>query len=182
MRFTRQPRYEAYQWTDRKKAAHLKRDARAQARVERDYPLFVEEFKPAPSLSVEDEGARREHLAKQSEQSMRDLSAKHWRAARRAYFACSKEVRAAIRAAWSSWTGPLNAGNFSYVVRKHNGELEQLALQMRQRDAAMRERIYAQFSAQADLLNPVELVTDSAPCAGYTKPLAAHTTISGDSK
>lgn len=181
MRFTRQPRYQAYLWTKRKKAAHLKRDARAQARVERDYPLFAEEFKPAPSLSVEDEGVRRENLAKQSEQTMRDLDAKHWRAARRAYFACSEEVRAAIRLAWSAWTGPLNAGNLSYVVRKHNGELEQLALQMRQRDAAALERIYAQFSAQADLLEPVELVTDSALCAGYTRPIDANN-FTGDSK
>lgn len=181
MRFTRHPRYEAFQWTDRKKAAHLKRDARAQARIERDYPLFVGEFKPAPSLSVEDEGVYRENRAKQSDQSMRDLDAKHWRAARRAYFACSEEVRAAIRAAWSAWTGPLNAGNFSYVVRKHNGELEQLARQMRQRDAALLERIYAQFSAQADLLQPVELIADSPKCAGVTRPLPAQN-ISGESK
>lgn len=154
MRFQRKPRYEGFTWTDRKKKAHSRRPDREQQRIERDYPLFAggDGFQPLPALSFEEEGAQRAARGQALEQTLRDLDAKTWRECRRAYFACPADVRAAIRAQWLAWTGPLNPGNFSYVLRKNNGELAALDARWKAERAALRASITAQVTAQADLI------------------------------
>lgn len=154
MRFKRFIRFEGFTWTERKKAAHLRRESREWKRIERDYPLFAgeEEFQPSRVLSFEEEGAQREARGRALECTLRDLDARTWRSARRSYFACSPEIRAVIRAEWQAWTGPLTSGNFSYVVRKNNGELAALDERWKAERRVLRARIAEQVTAQAELI------------------------------
>jgi len=154
MRFDRQPQIEGYNWTARKEAMYLKRHEREAKRIERDIPLFADQFAPAPSLDVEDEKARRDRMARRSEQTMRNLDAKHWRKGRAAYFACAPEVRALIAEEWRNWRGPAKPGYFIYVVEKHNGEGAERSRRIAEREAQIRERINAQLTAQGRLPLP----------------------------
>ncbi|MGU7775666.1 hypothetical protein ACV229_36625 [Burkholderia sp. MR1-5-21] len=154
MRFDRQPRDEGYQWTRRKESAYLNRHKRIAQRIERDYPLFADEFAPAPETNVDAEKARRIRMARESEQRMRDLDARQWRRARAAYFACDPATRGRIMAEWQSWSGPAKVLYFTYVVEKHNGVGEARSRVMRERDAAREARITAILAAQGNLLGP----------------------------
>ncbi|WP_049097663.1 hypothetical protein [Burkholderia cepacia] len=124
MRFDRRRRLTGSTWSKRKETAFLQRHKRVAKRIERDVPLFADQFAPQPETDVEAEKARRNRCAIEGEQSMRDLDAKHWRKGRSAYFACVPELRARIIEEWNNWRGPLRATYFIYIVEKHNGEAE----------------------------------------------------------
>jgi hypothetical protein len=81
MRFDREPRPQGYCWTQRKEAMYLRREARDAEKIARDYPLFVGQFEPRPTLPVEEERARRERQLSASDQRWRDLKASQWRGA-----------------------------------------------------------------------------------------------------
>lgn len=153
MRFDRQPRPEGYQWTARKEALHLRREAREVEKIARDYPLFVGEFQPRPTVPVEEERKRREQQLMESEQRWRDLMAEQWRVSRREYFACPPAMRAAIMGEWNRWRGPLRPVYFTYLVEKHNGVGERKSQAHREHEAAMMARIRERETAQASLLS-----------------------------
>ncbi|MFM0386902.1 hypothetical protein [Paraburkholderia dipogonis] len=117
MRFDRRLRFEPLTWTARKEVAYLGRHKRAQAKIDREYPLFAHQFVPEPLNDVEVEKERRERMALAGEQRMRDLEAKHWREGRAAYFACEPAVRQQIIAEWTGWRGPARAGS-SFISSK----------------------------------------------------------------
>ncbi|MEM5314164.1 hypothetical protein [Paraburkholderia sp. JHI869] len=151
MRFDREPRAEGYNWTARKEALFLRREAREVEKIARDYPLFVGQFQPRPTLPVDDERRRRERMLLESDQRWRDLQARFWRQARSAYFACSPEMRAAILVEWNEWRGAARPLYFTYVVEKHNGVGEARSRRLREEDAAMLARIRARETLQARL-------------------------------
>ncbi|CAM2198428.1 conserved protein of unknown function (plasmid) [Paraburkholderia kururiensis] len=151
MRFQRTPRFGDYVWSRRKEAAYLRRHERIAKRIERDIPLFAGQYVPEPETDVEAEKARRQRMAAASEQSIRDLEAKHWRKGRAAYFACAPEIRAQITAEWNAWTGPLKAGYFIYVVEKHSGEAERRRQFYEAERRTQVERIFRSLGAQGDL-------------------------------
>lgn len=151
MRFERRPRMTGYTWTRRKEAAYLQRHVRVARRIERDVPLFAEQFAPQPETDVDAERARRERRAIDGEQTMRNLDARHWRKGRAAYFACPPELRLQIAEEWNRWRGPLHATYFIYVVEKHNGEAERRRLYYEERRRALVERICCDLNAQAEL-------------------------------
>jgi hypothetical protein len=152
MRFDREPRPQGYCWTPRKEAMYLRREARDAEKIARDYPLFVGQFEPRPTLPVAEERARRERQLYESEQRWRDLKASQWRRARREYFACPPAMREAIAEAWRRWPGPARPVYFTYVIEKHNGVIEEKSRQHREREAAMLARIRARETAQSSLL------------------------------
>ncbi|CAG9255019.1 conserved hypothetical protein [Paraburkholderia unamae] len=152
MRFDREPRPEGYCWTARKEALYLRRGTREVEKIARDYPLFVDQFRPRPTLPVGEERKRRERMLLKSDQQWRDLQARFWRQARSAYFACAPEMRAAIVAEWNQWRGPAKPLYFTYVVEKHNGVGEERSRRMRAQDAAMLARIRERETSQAALL------------------------------
>jgi hypothetical protein len=145
-------RYEDYIWTRRKELAFLNRHKRIAKKLERDCPLFADQLAPAPETDVEAEKARRVERARRSEQVMRDLDARQWRAARASYFACEPEIRARIMAEWGAWRGPAKPLYFIYVVEKHNGVGEERTRRMRERDAEIREAVLPMVNVQGDLL------------------------------
>jgi hypothetical protein len=153
MRFDRRPRSESYNWTARKESAYLQRHKREAKRIERDIPLFADQYAPQPVNDVAEEKARRERMAAEGDQSMRDLQALQWRRARVQYFACSVEVRAIVTDAWRRWRGPAQPGYFVYVLEQHNGVAEQKARQRDAERAALHARIERDLSAQAALLS-----------------------------
>ncbi|MFM0608809.1 hypothetical protein PQR05_30190 [Paraburkholderia sediminicola] len=151
MRFDRRVRFEPLTWTARKEAAYLGRHKRAQAKIDREYPLFAHQFVPEPLNDVEVEKERRERMALAGEQRMRDLEAKHWREARAAYFACEQTVRQEIIAEWTGWRGPARAGYFIYIVEKHNGAADERARQYRTRVLELRTQIEKRLDAECSL-------------------------------
>lgn len=151
MRFQRSPRMTGYTWTRRKEAAYLQRHKRVAQRIERDVPLFADQFAPQPETDVEAEKGRRERRAVESERTMRELDAKHWRKGRAAYFACTPEIRAQIAEEWNRWRGPLRATYFIYVVEKHSGEAESRRLHYEQRRRELIKRIWNDLNAQTEL-------------------------------
>jgi hypothetical protein len=116
------------------------------------YPLFADQIEAPRALSVNEEKERRERMYDRSEQRMRDLFSRQWRAARREYFACSVEVRELIMGEWKAWRGPANPVCFSYVMEKHNGVGAEKSRVFREREAAMIARIDGARLAQASLL------------------------------
>jgi hypothetical protein len=152
MRFDREPRPDGYCWTARKEALYLRRGVREAEKIARDYPLFVDQFEPRPTLPVDEERKRRERMLQESDQRWRDLQARVWRQARSAYFACSPEMRAAIVAEWNQWRGPVKPLYFTYVVEKHNGVGEERSRRIREQDRAMLARIRARETSQVTLL------------------------------
>ncbi|WP_434667789.1 hypothetical protein P5W99_36140 [Paraburkholderia sp. A3BS-1L] len=151
MRFEREPRPEGYCWTARKEALYLRRGAREAEKIARDYPLFIDEFQPCPTLPVDEERKRRERMLAESDQRWRDLQARFWRQSRHEYFACEPVMRAAIIAEWNQWRGPLRPLYFTYIVEKHNGVGEERSRRLRASDAAMLARIRARETAQSPL-------------------------------
>lgn len=151
MRFQRIPRIEGYQWTSRKETAYLQRHKRIAKRIERDIPLFAEQYAPQPETDVQAEKARRERMAIAGEQRMRDLEAKHWRQGRASYFACTAAIRAQIRDEWDRWRGPLKAGYFIYIVEKHSGEAERRRIYYENERRKLLERVFRDLNAQGDL-------------------------------
>ncbi|HDR9879750.1 TPA: hypothetical protein ACXJGC_001607 [Burkholderia cenocepacia] len=152
MRFDRTVRYGDYVWTRRKEQAFLNRHIRVARKLERDCPLFADQLAPAPETDVDAEKALRIDRARQSEQLMRDLDARQWRAGRASYFACEPEIRARIMAEWTAWRGPATPLYFIYVVEKHNGVGEERTRRMRERDAEIREAVLPMVNVQGDLL------------------------------
>ncbi|KVK87671.1 hypothetical protein WJ47_12655 [Burkholderia ubonensis] len=152
MRFDRKVRYEGYVWTCRKELAFLNRHKRVAQELERDYPLFADQIAPAPETDVDSEKARRMKQAREDEQVMRDLDARHWRAGRASYFACDPETCARIMAEWRGWCGPAKPTYFIYVVEKHNGVGEERRRRIREEDAALRARLATVLHSQGDLL------------------------------
>ncbi|WP_175657508.1 hypothetical protein [Burkholderia ambifaria] len=152
MRFDRTVRYGDYVWTRRKEQAFLNRHKRVAQKLERECPLFADQLAPAPETDVDAEKALRIDTARQSEQLMRDLDARQWRAGRASYFACEPEIRAQIMAEWRAWRGPATPLYFIYVVEKHNGVGEERTRRMRERDAEIREEVLPMVNVQGDLL------------------------------
>ncbi|THJ46736.1 hypothetical protein E9536_39520 [Burkholderia sp. LS-044] len=152
MRFDRKVRYEDYVWTRRKELAFLNRHKRVAKKLERDCPLFADQLAPAPETDVDAEKARRVKQAREDEQVMRDLDARHWRAGRASYFACDPETRARIMAEWRGWRGPAKPTYFIYVVEKHNGMGEERRRRNREENAALRARLAPLLNSQGDLL------------------------------
>jgi hypothetical protein len=151
MRFERRPRAEGYTWTSRKEAAYLQRHKRVAKRIERDIPLFADQYAPEPETDIDAEKARREKMAINGDQSMRDLEARHWRKGRAAYFACSPEIRARISAEWNRWTGPLRGSYFIYVLEKHTGEAERRRLYFENERRVLVDRLHQELNAQTAL-------------------------------
>lgn len=151
MRFARRPKVEGYTWTARKEAAYLQRHKRVAKRIERDIPLFADQYAPEPETDIDVEKARRERMAIDGDQAMRDLEAKHWRKGRAAYFSCPPEMRARIAEEWNRWTGPANSGNFIYVLEKHSGEAERRRQHYAEQNRALVARIWQQVNAQTGL-------------------------------
>jgi hypothetical protein len=152
MRFDRYPKLEGHCWTRRMEVLHLRRQERAIEKVAQAYPLFSDQIEVPQVRSVEEEKAHRDRLLLLSEQRTRDLFARHWRGARREYFACAPHVRARIRDEWNRWTGPAKPVYLSYVIEKHNGVREEKSRQHREREVAMLVRIDAARAAQTTLL------------------------------
>jgi hypothetical protein len=151
MRFDREPRAEGYNWTARKEALFLRREAREAEKIARDYPLFVGEFRPRPLPPVDEERKRRERMLAESDQRWRDLQARFWRQSRLAYFACKPDVRVAIMAEWNQWRGPARPLYFTYFVEKHNDVGEERTRRLREEEAAMLVRIRQRETSQARL-------------------------------
>lgn len=138
MRFHPLPRYEALNWTPRKQALAASRPARELAKARAALPLLADQLpEPAP-VDLDALAARRQALLAASEARMRAMTARHWRAARRDYFAATEVQRAAIRAAWAAWRGPLTALYFRYVVDVHTGVVEARSQAFRRREAERR--------------------------------------------
>lgn len=151
MRFQRSPRLTGYTWTKRKEAAYLQRHKRVAQKIERDVPLFADQYAPQPETDVDAERAWRERRAFESEQTMRNLDAKHWRAGRAAYFACPPQIRAQIAEEWNRWRGPLRATYFIYVLEKHSGEAERRRLHYEEQHRALVARILKDMHSQIEL-------------------------------
>lgn len=150
MRFNRRRRPDDFTWTDRKLANYMRSRERAKARHASRYPLLPFDGSPG-ELNPPAELERRRHLQHVSDSRMRSHASDVWRKARRAYFACSREVREAIQAAWRAWGGPADATYFLYVVECHNGVRDQRDRQYREEQQTLRNQARAELDAQGGL-------------------------------
>jgi hypothetical protein len=151
MRFSRTERYEPLSWTDRKKKLAASRPARDLAKARAALPLLADQLEAALPVDLDAEAQRRQALLDAAERRMREMTARHWRCARRQYFAASPAQQEAIRAAWAAWQGPSTAGNFQYLVDVATGVMEQRSARMRARDAELRRSIAEQEARQGVL-------------------------------
>lgn len=134
--------------TAAKVAAMKRRQEREQSR----YPLFSEQIaaQQAP-IDVSAEESIRQAMFEKSQQSMRDLHAGFWRSTRRRYFAATQEQRAAIRAEWNRWVGPVEPMYFAYVVDKHTGESDRRLAEMKARDLVIARKVFEDLQRQDPL-------------------------------
>lgn len=146
MKFIRRPRIERITLEGRKAAAFRRRQARELER----YPLLAEQIAET-QICIEDAEARRNAQAEASEQRRRDFEARVWKAARRNFFASDEATKAAIRAMWSSWTGPKACTYFSYVVDMYTGEFERRTQVAKERELAIRRKVWAGIGFQPAL-------------------------------
>lgn len=152
MRFTRCPsRPGSYVWTQRKLAMASSKGERDRAREAARLPLFADQVPAAPRFDLQAETAARQAHQDRSIQSQRDFDARVWREARRDYFAAAPEIRARIRAAWSTWRGPTTCLYFRYVVDEATGVMQRRAEAQRATAAKYRAEAIAVLLAQGEL-------------------------------
>lgn len=151
MKFTRFERYEPINFSTRKAVAFQKKLQR-----ERDsLPLLADQI-AEEQQDWETEKEKRQRRAQLSEQRMRAFCARTWRLARAEYFAMPADLRAACRAEWNAWRGPLNETSFIYVVRKYNGWHEEVSRRFRLEQRALRQMLAdeAQANEQLEITAP----------------------------
>jgi hypothetical protein len=112
MRFARTPRREGYTVTPRKVSAFERKKVAQRAAL----PLFAEAT-AATQISADEEMARRVAMTQRHTAERRSQIAKHWRDVRARYYALPPHIRAPIAAKWSTWTGPANSGNLTYIIQ-----------------------------------------------------------------
>ena len=151
MRFSPFGHAEGFAWTSRKLAAAQGRGARDAKRAQERYPLLAEQLPiPAP-LDADAEAARRDLEMRESEQRIRDFHARVWRQARHDFQQAYPEQKAAIRAGWQAWTGPVTSLYYRYMVDLHLGVMRQRTDAMRARDRAARIKLLSAMQAQNTL-------------------------------
>lgn len=112
MRFARTPRREGYAVTPRKVAAFERKKV-----AQRDaFPLFADAT-AATQISAAEEMARRIEQAERATRERRSQIAKQWRDVRARFYALPAHVRAPIAARWSTWTGPAQPSNLTYIIQ-----------------------------------------------------------------
>lgn len=146
MQFFRRPRIERITLEGRKAAAFRRRQTRELER----YPLLADEIAET-QIDIKDAETKRNALAMASEQRSRDFEARVWKMARCNFFTSSDTTRAAIRAMWSSWTGPKTCTYFSYVVDICTGRFERRSQAAKERDRAIRRKVLASIGYQPAL-------------------------------
>jgi hypothetical protein len=146
MRVTGYERHNPIELNARRQAAF----ARKQVRERDRYPLFADHV-PAEQHSLDEELARRITRGDAFEQRMRAFNAKCWRNARRIYFAQPEEVRAVIRAKWTTWVGPTTSTYFFWMVDLESGNQARRVAECRARDAAALAARTAAMPVQAAL-------------------------------
>lgn len=151
MRFAKTERYEPLNWTDRKKKMAASRPARDLAKARAALPLLAEQLEAAPPVDLDVEAQRRQERLDVAERRMREMTARHWRCARRQYFASTPAQRDAIRSAWLAWRGPLTALYFQYLVDVETGVMQKRTECMRRRDSELRRAIAEEMARQAVL-------------------------------
>jgi len=148
MKFQRdQLSHEPVTITERKAQAF----ARKQSREADALPLFAEQVREQQH-DWDTEVQKRERASRAFVTSQRNLMARFWRKGRAAYFALPVDERAACKAEWDAWRGPLSPTNFIYIVEKHNGVGEARRAKMRAEDRAMNARIEQRLLAQPALV------------------------------
>jgi hypothetical protein len=151
MRFAPFGRAEGFVWTSRKLAAAHGRSARVVKDIQARYPLLADQL-PAPApLDADAEATRRNLEMRESEQRIRDFHARVWRQARRDFQHAGPEQKAAIRAGWQAWTGPITSLYYRYMVDLHLGVMQQRTDAMRARDRAARIKLLSAIQAQNTL-------------------------------
>lgn len=146
MRFRRRQRFESFTLSQRMAMAFERNKRRERER----YPLFAEEIQ-AGQRSAEDEIARRNRVACETEARMRNLHARFWRQGRERFFAASPEQQAAIREFWKNWTGPLDSTYYSYAVDLCTGEYARRCAAAKEFERGIRRRVYAGAGVQTSL-------------------------------
>lgn len=139
MRFKPTPRYEQYQFTDRKRQAFARKQRSEQER----FPLLAEQIAQEQHSVNEEEGLRSERM-QATEARMRAFHASVWRRVRAMYFALPAADRAVIRQRWMSWTGPAEPTALSYLIRLHTGEYHAVGVAQRAEAAMIRAQLRAQ--------------------------------------
>lgn len=152
MKFQKRPAFEYRGFTQRKQAAFANRPERQRRSLEAKIPLFADQVDTSNKLSIEQEEELRLQRALNLNQSMRDLDAKHWRGARRMYFALTSELRAQVMQRWNAFTGPRTSTMLNYMVRQANGEYDRIHQRQREESRKMREQIRANAGLQMTLL------------------------------
>ena len=147
MKFERVTRWAPITLSARKLVAFQRKQERERSAL----PIFTD-LVASTQISPEEEEARRNALATRAEQSRRDMIARCWRACRRDYFAADHETQARIRAMWSGWAGPKQAGYYRYVVDVCTGEQTRRHHAALDRDRAIRAEVRARMWWQLNLL------------------------------
>lgn len=151
MRFTRQERYERFEWTARKLQSAIAKPERQARKVAERYPLLADVLPVPVPFDQETETLRRRAAMESSEARMRSLHARVWRESRRDFFRADAHQQDVIRNAWKAWRGPTTAFYFRYIVDEHTGVMEARSQTFRARHSEARMRINLARSAQADL-------------------------------
>jgi hypothetical protein len=151
MRFDKMTRYEPLNWTARKRALAASRPERDLAKARAALPLLADQLEAAAPVDLDAAARRRQALLDGAEARMRSLTAAQWRSTRAAYFAATEAQRAAIRAAWAVWRGPLKPLYLRHLVEHETGVTQARSRAFRAREAALRAEALAQLARQASL-------------------------------
>lgn len=144
--FIRRQRRERITLEGRKAAAFRRRQARELQR----YPLLAAEISET-QISIADAESARNALGERAEQIARDREASVWRRYRAVYFASDERIRNAIKAMWSSWSGPLTCIYFAYVVDVCTGEFDRRANAAIERERNIRRKVRASMGEQKSM-------------------------------
>lgn len=148
MKFDKHPSFDYRGFTPRKQTAFANRPDRIRRKLAMKIPLFADQVDTSNQTSLEEEQQRRLDMAIASHQRMRDLDAKHWRSARRGYFALPPEIRSQVKARWQAFTGPKKPSMLCYFVRLANGEYQQSIDRHNEQVRKIREEIRANQANQ----------------------------------
>lgn len=117
MLFDHHPKYDQYQWSEKKLKAAQKKPLKEEKKLQQKIPLFADQVN-IPVFDADAELAKRRERHSSFDLTMRSLKARHWIDARADFFKLSLHQKFHVAVHWASWSGPRNPICFIYLVKR----------------------------------------------------------------
>lgn len=148
MKFDKRPRYPVPEMSDRAKTMFENKPKRERTKLDKKIPLLADLVEVDNELTVEQEEDRRRNSFMDWEKQQRQAEARKWLDVRAAYFKCTKEQRAEIKARWDAWRGKRSSSYLLYVVELVNGESQRRREAIIKNDLRIKEMVLKKLSME----------------------------------